>query len=99
VIARYPRYAELWDRFQSTGAAPERAESYFQPQDFTDLQVLSQLAWFDEFFLREPEIAALVGKGRSYSPADQHLVIGRQRELISKVLPALSRAIAVTDAR
>src|SRR5216683_1602466 len=87
LIGRYPRYAELWDRFQSTGAAPERAEKYFQPQDFTDLQVLSQLAWFDEFFLREPDIAALVSKGRSYSLADQNLVISRQRDLISKVLP------------
>jgi len=88
LIGRYPRYAELWDRYQSTGSAPERAERYFQPQDFTDLQVLSQLAWFDEFFLREPEIAALVSKGRSYSLADQNLVISRQRALISKVLPA-----------
>jgi alpha-amylase/alpha-mannosidase (GH57 family) len=88
LIGRYPRYAELWDRYQSTGTAPERAEKYFQPQDFTDLQVLSQLAWFDEFFLREPEVAALISKGRSYSLADQQFVISRQRELISKVLPA-----------
>ena len=88
LIGRYPRYAELWDRFQSTGAAPERAERYFQPQEFTDLQVLSQLAWFDEFFLKEPEIAELVRKGRSFSLEDQSFVIARQQELIAKVLPA-----------
>jgi len=88
LIGRYPRYAELWDRFQSTGAAPERAERYFQPQEFTDLQVLSQLAWFDEFFLKEPEIAELVRKGRSFSLEDQSFVISRQQELIAKVLPA-----------
>src|SRR5437667_11380301 len=81
LIGRYPRYAELWDRFQSTGASPERAERYFQPQDFTDLQVLSQLAWFDEFFLQEPEIAELVRKGRGYSLEDQNFVINRQRDL------------------
>jgi alpha-amylase/alpha-mannosidase (GH57 family) len=88
LIGRYPRYAELWDRFQSTGSAPERAEKYFQHQDFTDLQVLSQLAWFDEFFLREPEVAALVSKGRGFSFEDQNFTISRQRELIGKVLPA-----------
>src|SRR5450631_2017964 len=88
LIGRYPRYAELWDRFQSTGAAPERAEKYFTPQDFTDLQVVSQLAWFDEFFLLEPEVAALIAKGRGFSLADQQYVISRQRELIGKVLPA-----------
>jgi alpha-amylase/alpha-mannosidase (GH57 family) len=92
LIGRYPRYAELWDRFQSSGSSPERAERYFQPQDFTDLQVLSQLAWFDEFFQQEPDIAELASKGRGYSLEDQNFVIERQRELISKVIPAHSEA-------
>jgi alpha-amylase/alpha-mannosidase (GH57 family) len=60
MIGRYPRYHELWERFRSAGDSPERAEKYFQPQDFTDLQVLSQIAWFDEFFLEDPNIAALI---------------------------------------
>ena len=37
LIGRYPRYHELWERFRSAGDSPERAEKYFQPQDFTDL--------------------------------------------------------------
>ncbi len=88
LIRRYPRYAELWDRFQGSGGSAEKAERYFRAQDFTDLQVLSQLAWFDEFFLQEPDIAELVRKGREYSLADQEFVVGHQRELIGKVLPA-----------
>ena len=48
MIGRYPRYRELWERFRSTGDSPQRADKYFQPQDFTDLQVLSQIAWLDE---------------------------------------------------
>ena len=51
----------------------------FSAQDFTDLQVLSQIAWFDEFVLQEPEIAELVRKGRGYSLQDQQFVIKRQR--------------------
>jgi alpha-amylase/alpha-mannosidase (GH57 family) len=92
LIGRYPRYRELYERFREHGDHPERAERYFQPQDFTDLQVLSQIAWFDEFFLEEKDIAALVAKGHSYSLDDQKFVIARERELIGKVLPAHAEA-------
>src|SRR6266516_5177005 len=88
MIGRYPRYRELWERFRSSGESPDRAEKFFQPQDFTDLQVLSQIAWLDEFFLQEPEIAALIQKTRNYSLDDQRFVIAREGELIAKVLPA-----------
>ena len=92
LIGRYPRYAELWGRFQGSGSSPERAMKFFTDQDFTDLQVFSQIAWFDEFFLQEPEIAALIRKGRGFSLDDQTLVISYQRDLISKVLPAHAEA-------
>src|SRR5437868_6080453 len=92
LIGRYPRYKELWERFREHGNHPDRAERYFQPQDFTDLQVLSQIAWFDEFFLEEREIAALVRKGHNYSLDDQQFVIARERELLARVLPAHAAA-------
>ncbi len=92
LIGRYPRYAELWDRFQSSGSNGDRIDQFFQRQDYTDLQVLSQLAWFDEFFLKEPEIAELVRKGRNFSLEDQHFVIQRENELIRRVLPAHAKA-------
>ena len=88
LIGRYPRYKELWERFREHGDHPERAERYFQPQDFTDLQVLSQIAWFDEFFLEEKDVAALVAKGHNYSLDDQKFVIAREREVLGRVLPA-----------
>jgi alpha-amylase/alpha-mannosidase (GH57 family) len=92
MIGRYPRYAALWDRYRGFGFDPERAVAFFNDQEFTDLQVLSQLAWFDEFFLDEPEIAALVRKASRFSPDDQDLVISRQRELIARVLPQYQSA-------
>jgi alpha-amylase/alpha-mannosidase (GH57 family) len=97
MIGRYPRYHELWERFRGAGDSPERAEKYFQPQDFTDLQVLSQIAWFDEFFLEDPNIAALIEKGRGYSLEDQAFVITRQRALLGEVLPA--HAVAAQQGR
>ena len=92
MIGRYPRYRELWDRFRSSGDSPEQADKFFQPQDFTDLQVLSQIAWFDEFFLADQDIAALIRKGHGYSLDDQRFVISRERELLGKVLPAHAAA-------
>lgn len=92
LIGRYPRYAELFAQFQGSGSSPERAEKLFSAQDFTDLQVLSQIAWFDEFFLKEKEVAELVRKGRNFSFDDQKFAIDRQRELIAKVLPAHAEA-------
>jgi alpha-amylase/alpha-mannosidase (GH57 family) len=92
VIGRYPRYRELWERFRAHGDHPERAERYFQAQDFTDLQVLSQIAWFDEFFLEEKDVAALVAKGHNYSLDDQKFVIAREREVLGRVLPAHAEA-------
>ena len=62
------------------------------PQDLTDLQVLSQIAWFDEYFLDDPDIAGLIQKGRGYSFEDQGFVIARERELLAKVLPAYAEA-------
>ena len=92
VIGRYPRYRELWERFREHGFSAEKAEKYFQPRDVTDLQVLSQIAWFDEFFLEEKDVAALIKKERNYSLDDQSFVIARERELLAKVLPAYGDA-------
>src|SRR5579863_8193173 len=92
LIGRYPRYQELWERFRAAGDSPERAEKYFQPQEFTDLQVLSQIAWFDEFFLDDPDVASLIKKERGYSLDDQRLVMARERELVARVLPAHAAA-------
>jgi alpha-amylase/alpha-mannosidase (GH57 family) len=92
LIGRYPRYRELWDHFRNTGGTPDSADKHFTPQDLTDLQVLSQIAWFDEFFLDDPEIAGLIIKGRGYSLEDQRFVMARERELLAKVLPVHSEA-------
>ncbi|MGA2978354.1 MAG: glycoside hydrolase family 57 protein [Terriglobales bacterium] len=92
VIGRYPRYRELWEKFRGAGDSPERADRHFQVQDFTDLQVLSQIGWFDEYFLVEKDVADLIRKGRNYTLEDQRFVIARERELLSRVLPVHAEA-------
>ena len=92
MIGRYPRYRELWDRFQSLSGKPRQAAGLLRDNDFTDLQVLSQIAWLDEFWLKDPDITELVKKERDYTYKDQHLVIRKQKEFLARVLPAYAAA-------
>src|SRR5205085_7838149 len=82
LIGRYPRFIELFEKYSAYQHNPELAARHFSISDITDLQVLSQLAWFDEFFLSDEPIAALVTKGKGFDAADQKLVIAKQREIM-----------------
>jgi len=92
MVGRYPRYRELLERYRATFARPEGPESYFVTRDYADLQVLSQLAWFDEYFQQDPEVAALIKKGEDFGRDDQLSVIAKQREILAKVVPAYADA-------
>jgi alpha-amylase/alpha-mannosidase (GH57 family) len=92
MIGRYPRYRELWQELQSLPGQATQLVSRLSDRDITDLQVLSQIAWMDEFFLDEPEIRELIGKGRDYSLEDQQMVIQKQKEFMGKVMPAYKSA-------
>jgi alpha-amylase/alpha-mannosidase (GH57 family) len=92
MIRRYPRYGEFYDVWQSTERNLNRARRLFSPQALRDLQILSQVAWFDEEFLAgDPEVAALVRQGRDYSREDQRLMEHKQIEILRLVLPAYAR--------
>ncbi len=56
MIGRYPRYRRLWEQVRAAGADPGNAAITFGERDYRDLQVLSQLAWFDEYYLAEPAV-------------------------------------------
>jgi len=88
LIYRYPRYAELFEAWQKSGNNPQRGRRLFATQDYRDLQVLSQLAWFDEEFQdKDAEVKGLVSKGRNYSLEDQALMARKQREILAAVVP------------
>src|SRR5215471_15954785 len=92
MIGRYPRYRELWQEFGLRPEAVPALASRLTDRDLTDLQVLSQIAWMDEFFLEEPEIKELIGKGRDFSFKDQKLIVRKQKEFLGKVLPEYKAA-------
>jgi alpha-amylase/alpha-mannosidase (GH57 family) len=87
LVARYPRYKQLYALFIGANEEPERALPLFTNNDFTDLQVLSQLAWTDEIYLKnDPEIRALVEKERGYTAVDQQHLWKKQQELLGRIL-------------
>jgi alpha-amylase/alpha-mannosidase (GH57 family) len=73
----FPRYTQL-----------QEMHRHFATQDFRDLQVISQLLWFDEEF-READagIQGLFAKGHDYTLDDQRLMGEKQREILGKVIP------------
>ncbi|MBI3668112.1 MAG: glycoside hydrolase [Acidobacteria bacterium] len=93
VIHRYPRYRELYERWVGADRDPRRAAHYFSTQHYRDLQVLSQLAWFDEEFQeRDPEVRALIAHVSEYTLEDQKTVGRKQREILNAVIPAYRAA-------
>jgi len=92
LLNRYPRFRELFEKLgPGQGLAPEAP---LATQDVLDLQVLSQLAWFDEIYLEEdPDIRALVGKQRGYAETDKSLLRRKGVELFNKVLEEYKLAL------
>jgi len=87
VINRYPRYAELLAVARQNEQIPGQKVNAFSTPMMRDLQVLSQLAWFDEEYLaKDSEIRALKDEGRDFTRADQQLIGRKEKEILGKVL-------------
>ncbi len=86
LMARWPRFVELYRQVQTSGA--QTAAAHFSAGDWRDLQVLSQLAWMDEYyFTRDPVVSALAAKGKHFSEKQKASLKAKQMELLAAVLP------------
>lgn len=88
VIGRYPRYAELLAKFRQDNWNPVHGARHFSDAELLDLQVLSQLAWVDEYWLQQEPARGLAARGRDFSPADRETICAAQQEWIAAVIPA-----------
>jgi alpha-amylase/alpha-mannosidase (GH57 family) len=94
MINRYPRYREL---YEASRAQRDRSNGVglFGAQEYRDLQVLSQLAWFDEYYQDSDKTTIeLIRKGRHYSLDDQVTVGRKEQELVSLVIPEYKKLAA-----
>jgi len=88
MIARFPRYQELLNlRGGSDASEIESALNIFSDQDFLDLQVWFNLAWFDPDFLSKSPLKELVEKGKNFSENDKAIVFGEAKNIIDEIIP------------
>jgi alpha-amylase/alpha-mannosidase (GH57 family) len=93
LMARWPRYVELYKRVQSGGE--KTAAAQFSAGDWRDLQLLSQLSWMDEEYLaHDPVVSALEKKGKEYTEEDKAQLKAKQLDLMARVLPEYRAAAA-----
>ncbi|MEW5766303.1 MAG: glycoside hydrolase family 57 protein [bacterium] len=88
MVRVHPRYRELLERRGEDAGGREKALKEFSVQDFRDLQVWFNLAWFDPFFkTRDETIKALIEKDRNFTEADKRAVLEKQMEVMARILP------------
>ena len=81
VISLFPRYYELYFKKQ--------AGLSFTDQDYLDLQVCFNLAWFDPSFRStNPELKKLIAKGRFFSEEDKKSCLTQQLDILRQIIPA-----------
>jgi alpha-amylase/alpha-mannosidase (GH57 family) len=79
IVKRFPRYAELLAK-KTAGAA-------FAEDDWRDLQVWFNLAWFDPELQTLSPLKELVAKGRGFSEADKAVLFGEVDRVVKAVVP------------
>ena len=85
MIRPYPGYLEL---FHKKGEDVEAALLKFNAQDFLDLQVWFNLAWFGYFFKKEDELlVGLIKKGKGFTEEEKKALINKQFEVLRKIIP------------
>lgn len=88
IIGRFPRYQELLDlRGGTDDVSIKSAIEKFSEQDFRDLQIWFNLAWFDPTWLEQEPLKALVDKGKGFSEEDKVILFDQVRFVMAQVIP------------
>ena len=88
MIGALPRYKELWSKIHQRGKTFDYWTNELAVNDFRDLQVLANLAWFHPLIAAtDVTIKQLRTKGKDYTEEDKQLVIKKQFEIISQLIP------------
>ncbi|MEW6409533.1 MAG: glycoside hydrolase family 57 protein, partial [Nitrospirota bacterium] len=95
MIKIYSRYNELLSKrgYNVVKGEIERISRYFSTQDFLDLQVWFNLAWFDPLFKdKDPFLSYLIKKGRDFTEEEKSGLIEKQKEILSLIIPEYRKA-------
>ncbi len=88
VIKVHPGYKALLDkRGGTTDEEIAAAINNFTEQDFRDLQIWFNLAWFDPDELAKEPLLSLVNKDHGFSEEDKTIVFDQVRSIMAQVIP------------
>lgn len=85
MILPYPRYKELHEK----AAIKDFAMKTFAEQDWRDLQVWYNLAWFGEFSRKASAVQRHFIKGRDFTEEEKLFILEQQTEILKKIEPQL----------
>ncbi|HSC57660.1 MAG TPA: glycoside hydrolase family 57 protein [Nitrospira sp.] len=94
MIRPFPRYHELLVKrgLEIDGQDLQRVAQQFSAQDFLDLQVWFNLAWFGYGAVqRYPRLGALRDKNRGFTEAEKQDVLALQRQTVQDIVPMYRR--------
>ena len=85
LLFRYPRFRSLYEK-ANPGDLGTRLAAAFSEPELRDLQVVSQLAWFEETWLTsDAEVRRLVSKGTGFNERDKAVLRRKEEELFQAV--------------
>jgi alpha-amylase/alpha-mannosidase (GH57 family) len=87
MIFPHRRFFQLWEKRGQSLENINAVARRFSTQDLLDLQIWSNLAWFDPRLRKEKEISGLLKKNENFTEDDKKLLISKQREILSWILP------------
>lgn len=94
MVKVYPRYNELLHKrgYHTSLQDLEKTRLIFSTQDYLDLQVWFNLAWFDPLFKeRDPLLAELIKKGRNFTEEEKIALVDKQKEVLTMIIPAYKK--------
>lgn len=90
MIKIHPRYYELLEKrgLYVSKKEIETSIKKFSAQDFLDLQVWFNLAWFDPVFIEKDEfLKSLEKKGKKFTENEKTTLINKQKEIMNLIVP------------
>lgn len=89
MVDPYPRYRELLEK-RGRQVSPDtfsRTQTYFNEQDWRDLQTWFNLTWFDPWWReQDPFINGLFEKGKQFTESDKQRLVAKQIEICGMIV-------------
>lgn len=85
--AHHPTMIQPFPRYRRLLAKAAKNSEAFSVQDFLDLQVWSNLVWFDPIFRKDDMIQKLIVQGEGFTEDDKNRLLDKQIDILKSIVP------------